>query len=292
MPADHDSKTRIYSPGSLPGPRGECLIQIYGDSIGRRYPLVDLPMVIGRASDSNVAVESDTVSRYHAQLDRADSGRVRVSDLSSTNGTYVNNATISEAELVSGDMLRVGDTIFKFIGGDDVEVAYYDVIYNMAIQDGLTQIANRRCFDDFFGREFARAKRFGRPLSLIFFDIDFFKSVNDRFGHLTGDGVLRELAAIVRDRVRKEELFARYGGEEFAVVLPEAALSAAMRFAEAIRRIIEQHEFRCEDDSIRLSVSLGVAAVDGSMERPEDLLRRADDALYRAKAAGRNTVRK
>jgi len=144
---------------------------------------------------------------------------------------------------------------------------------------------------EFLDRELARSARYQRPLSLILFDIDLFKSINDEHGHLGGDFTLRELSACVKAVVRKEELFARYGGEEFVVVLPESTLQAAAQVAERIRSIVEKHAFQFEGRSFNITVSLGVAATSGDNSlTPTELIRQADNNLYTAKHSGRNRV--
>jgi diguanylate cyclase (GGDEF)-like protein len=123
-------------------------------------------------------------------------------------------------------------------------------------------------------------------------DLDNFKAVNGELGHLGGDFTLRELAACVRTCVRKEELFARYGGEEFIVVLPETNIEGALIVAERIRALVEKHPFQYEGKSYPLTVSIGVAAIDGESDQlsPADLIARADEKLFQAKRDGRNRV--
>src|SRR5438552_8298891 len=122
--------------------------------------------------------------------------------------------------LKDGDYLRVGNCICRFLAGGNVEAQYHEEIYRLTIIDALTEIPNKRFFLEFLDRELARTVRYHRPLSLILFDIDKFKVINDQLGHLAGDFTLREMASSLKAAIRKEELFARYGGEEFAVVLP------------------------------------------------------------------------
>jgi diguanylate cyclase (GGDEF)-like protein len=128
-------------------------------------------------------------------------------------------------------------------------------------------------------------------LSAVLFDVDRFKALNDRLGHLGGDFTLRELAALVRAEVRRDELFARYGGEEFALVLPETAADQAAEVSERIRKLVENHTFSYEDETFGVTISMGVATTTGeTTSTPHDLLAEADAKLYRAKAAGRNCV--
>jgi diguanylate cyclase (GGDEF)-like protein len=293
MGATADRKTlitRALTLGIPPRFSGEeCLVQIYGKQLGRRFRLTGPALVIGRSPDANVVVDSDTVSRLHARVEREDNGFVVV-DLQSTNGTFINDRPVSAQRLANGDLVRIGDSIFKFLAGDDIEAAYHEAIYQMTIQDGLTRIHNKRYLGEFLDRELSRSRRHERALSLVMFDIDHFKSVNDTYGHLTGDAVLQELAALVAPRIRRDELLARAGGEEFAIVLPESALDAAERFAELVRTMVERHRFVCDGQTVPVTISLGVATLTREMERPDDLVRAADQALYRAKHGGRNQV--
>lgn len=268
-----------------------CLVLIYppGPSLGRRFPLVPQGQEIGRGQDCDIQLDRDAVSRHHARIDRGDEGW-RVTDLDSTNGSYVNEARIHRpCPLRDGDRLKIGNTIFKFLAGGNVETAYHEEIYRMAIVDGLTQVHNKRYFLEQLENELARCGRHGRPLSLVMFDIDHFKRVNDQHGHLTGDHVLRSVAARVRPRVRKHELLARYGGEEFVLLLPEATREQGMHLAEVVRRLIADEPFHFEAERITVTVSLGVATVYEDLQ-PASFVRLADECLYRAKHEGRNRV--
>lgn len=287
-----DDTTRVTSMHRISSniPVSDCLIQIYGPHLGRKYDLFDLICTIGRDPANTIVLDSDSVSRRHAVIEVCESGRV-LRDLDSTNGTYLNDIQIRSAILANGDQIKVGDTILKYLSGANIEALYHEEIYNMTIKDGLTQIANKRFLLDHLDKEFARAKRYNRYLSLIMFDLDKFKDINDRFGHLTGDYVLRELSAVLQKRIRKEEVFARYGGEEFVIVLPETSKDGAKSFAEIIRKMVQEHNFEFEGQPIKVTVSLGVATLDDSMNSVSDLLKAADEKLYEAKREGRNLVR-
>jgi two-component system cell cycle response regulator len=247
-------------------------------------------MDIGRDPSSDIVLESDSVSRRHARIEPSAGGH-RVVDNLSTNGTYLNNEPVQgEAPLRSGDYVQIGEAIFKYLAGDEIENAYHEEIYRLTIEDGLTQTANKRALTDFLEKEFARAKRYERALSVVLFDLDHFKRINDEYGHLMGDYVLREVAKVIKTRVRREEMFARYGGEEFCIVLPEMSLEDAMRFAETVREMVEVHPFKFENNNVHVTVSIGVATVTEEMARPEALILAADQNLYRAKRSGRNRV--
>src|SRR5437660_1378498 len=240
--------------------RDACVVHIYptGPGMGTRYPLSDTPLVVGRGNDCDIRINDHSVSRRHARIQPGPEGFYAV-DLQSTNGTFVNNVPASMYKLNDGDYLRVGNCIYRFLAGGNVEAEYHEEIYRLTIIDSLTQIHNQRYLLEFLDRELARSTRHQRPLALILFDIDWFKTVNDELGHLGGDFTLRELAACVKKTVRREDLFARYGGEEFALALVETSLEGAADVAERIRASVEKHPFRFEDKPFSLTVSLGVA---------------------------------
>ncbi len=287
---DESNKTRISLPAHSPnlGPAEACVVQIYGGELGRRYTLTH-ELTVGRDQANSIVLDMDNVSRRHARFFLVDE-TCYVEDLGSTNGTFINDADISgKTQLKNGDLVKVGGGIFKFISGGNVEGLYHEEIYRMTIIDGLTQIHNKRYFMDFLEREIARCSRYQRDLSLAMFDIDHFKALNDTFGHLAGDHVLRKMAQVISQRVRREELFARYGGEEFALVLPETGVERARVVGEEIRKLVEDQTFVFDEEEIRATLSMGIASIRGDIE-PLEFIKRADEALYRAKHAGRNRV--
>ena len=287
-----DAKTRITTVKGIvdAAPEGnECLVVIYGDSLGRKYELIDPVVTIGRDPDNTITLDVDSVSRQHARLE-VNEGNKYIVDLNSTNGTYLNDTLAVREELRSGDLIKVGDTIFKFLAGANIERAYHEEIYTMTVTDGLTQVPNKRYLLEYLDREFSRARRYGRNLSCVMFDIDRFKHVNDGYGHLTGDFILKELAQLIVRRIRREELFARYGGEEFCIILPECDQEAVRDFANTVRSLVEAHRFEFEDSTIPITISVGIAHLDASVKDPLGLLKAADDNLYKAKRSGRNRV--
>jgi diguanylate cyclase (GGDEF)-like protein len=292
--ADFNEDTRIdthvHRPGRPPASQTAVMVQIYGENIGRRYALDRHLMTLGRGDMNDIVLPFDNVSRYHAELE-CDEERVVIRDKGSTNGTYVNDRALQKDRFLnSGDLVKVGSTIFKFLAGSDLETLYFEEIYRMTIIDGLTEIHNKRYLYEFTAREMARCRRYDRALSLVMFDIDHFKRINDTFGHTAGDYVLRNLARVVAQRVRTEELFARYGGEEFTVVLPETDLAHAVLFAEKVRAIIEAESFAFDGKAIAVTVSLGVGQMTDVHDSPEAFLHAVDGALYASKHAGRNRV--
>ncbi len=164
-------------------------------------------------------------------------------------------------------------------------------IQDLALRDPLTEVLNRRALDGPLIREIKAGVRYGTPACLILLDLDFFKTVNDVLGHMAGDEVLKEVAALVRETVREVDSVGRYGGEEFAVVLPHTDLNQAQTLAERIRAIIERHAFDLEDSHVRMTVSIGIASLHvSSVTTVAEWIAAADAALYEAKAQGRNRV--
>ena len=289
------SKTWISTPRQVvsAAAREACLVHIYptGSAMGTRYPLREKPLVAGRGDDCDVRITDNSVSRRHAKIEFAPDAYY-VSDLGSTNGTFVNDRPLDGATaLHDGDYLRVGNCIYRYLAGGNIEAEYHEEIYRLTIQDGLTRAHNKRALDEFLDREVSRSQRHNRPLSVLMFDIDKFKAINDAHGHLCGDFVLSELAGCVGETVRKEDLFSRYGGEEFALVLVETPRDDAVAAGERVRARVAAHAFRFEATPIRLTVSVGVATTCGDPDvTPAGLLRAADDRLYQAKRGGRNRV--
>jgi diguanylate cyclase (GGDEF)-like protein len=274
--------------GAATDPTEACLVVIYGADLGRRIQLGTGAVEAGRSAKCDIPIDQESVSRRHARI-TWNGTCYRVKDLGSTNGTYVNDAAITERDLSDGDQIKIGRTILKFMTGGNIESAYHEEIYRLMTFDGLTQVYNKRYFHEALEREVSRSRRYQRDLSLILFDIDHFKQKNDTFGHLAGDTVLRDLAGAVRSRIRREDLLARVGGEEFAVLLPEVSKEHAREAAEKIRRVVEATTFKFEGTVIPTTVSLGVAALEGE-DTVDSLYKRADEALYQAKQGGRNRV--
>ncbi|HEY0469225.1 MAG TPA: GGDEF domain-containing protein [Polyangiaceae bacterium] len=294
--SEYDEKTRVTQVVQAPPPddvpSNDCLVVIYTAEpglLGKRFVLDRSPLRVGRGADNHIVLEGDSVSRRHAHFERRTSAWYAVDD-GSTNGTYLNEEQIArEALLTNGDRIKVGPSILKFLSGADAEAKYHEEIYRMTIVDGLTQIHNKRYLFEALEKELIRARRYERDLSVLMFDIDFFKRINDQYGHLAGDHVLRELARIVQDRIRRDEVFARYGGEEFVIVLPETSLAGAVALAENLRARVGSHGFSFQGEQIPVTISIGCALLQDD-KAATDLIQRADEKLYQAKRSGRNRV--
>jgi two-component system cell cycle response regulator len=283
----------LVPPEKKPPTGDACLVNLHppGPDIGRRIALLNPQYIVGRDSEAGFVVSRSSVSRQHARVYLAEDGNWWVEDLNSTNGTFVNEMRIKLQQLADSDQVRFGDAIYKFLSGSNIEQAYHEAIHNMAIQDGMTGIHNKRYFTEFLDREIAVCSRHGHPLTLVMFDVDHFKKVNDTHGHLAGDAVLKDLAARIRPRIRREDLFARYGGEEFACVLPSTALPGGIVFAEHLRTIIAERPCAFENLFIPFTISVGVTTLHRETGvDPLGLIKRADENLYVAKRGGRNKV--
>jgi len=288
MSTEETRITKIAELSFDAGDGGACLVQIYGHTLGRKTELTS-SVLIGRGDECDIVLTADSVSRKHALVEPCASG-TRLRDLDSTNGTYVNDEQVREVTLRHGDLVKVGDTIFKFLVAGNIEQAYHEEIYRMTIMDGLTGAYNRRYVQEYLEREVARASRYNRALSVSMLDLDHFKNVNDTYGHLTGDFVLREVSDLARRRIRREEVFGRYGGEEFCIVLPETPSAGAITLTDHIRELVEGHRFEFDGDVIPVTISAGVASLRPGMRDWTALLDAADCNLYRAKSSGRNRV--
>jgi two-component system, cell cycle response regulator len=275
--------------------RNAYLTILNGAAVGRTYRLGPGRLIVGRAPDCDVVLDDDGVSRRHALFVASANGKVILEDLGSTNGTSADGQRKSVFELRGGERLNFGsDTFFKFEFRDAIEEEYASYLYESATQDHLTGIFNERFLRDQMQVEFAWHLRHNKPLSVIFIDIDHFKQINDAYGHVVGDQVLRELAVRCLRATRTEDVFARYGGEEFTCLLRQTNLEIAGLLAERMREAVAGSPFECtrvkKPCLIDVTISAGVAELDPIFESPEELLEEADRFLYQAKKLGRNRV--
>lgn len=204
---------------------------------------------------------------------------------------YVEHHILIAMRAVNIFMFLVGTSILTYLY-TLANISAREKLSNLASIDPLTGLKNRRSFNTFLKQELFRAKRYDHPVSVLIIDIDFFKRVNDSFGHDAGDRLLSGLAKFLDNSVRSTDLLARYGGEEFVVVLPQTDLTQAMEFGERLRKTIESHGFDIEEGrQTSITASIGVAEFPGNADTREGLIKSADNALYAAKEAGRNNVK-
>jgi len=264
-------------------------VVIHGPGIGSRVDIGDARISVGRSPQTDLHVPHASISRRHCEFWRSGDNYF-VRDLGSTNRTRLNELPIEVAELADGDHIVLGDVILKFISHSSVEAGYHEEIYQLATHDALTGLFNRRQFSDLLASEAARSLRREPNTVLAIIDVDHFKRINDRFGHLEGDGVLKKLAEILRSHVRAGDVLARIGGEEFAVLMADTDIEQAKQFAERVREAVEASVFAPGAEPQTMTVSVGLAALSKSRREPTELMRAADRALYAAKETGRNRV--
>jgi two-component system, cell cycle response regulator len=288
-----EDRTMVHrvDPSSLTGEtveRSAALICISGRSIGQMFLISKEETTIGRAPECDVFLDDEGVSRHHAKIIRQDDTLILM-DLGSTNGSYHEGERIQVLTLADGAKVQLGTaTIIQFRYQDQREMQFHALMQTFKTHDPMTEAYNKRAFMMEIEKEAGFARRHGQPLSLIMFDLDHFKRVNDTYGHQAGDLVLRSVARSVMQTIRKEDIFARYGGEEFALLCRNTTLENCFILSERIRRNIEELEVTHNGRRIPCTVSLGVAALDDSIKNPSDLIEAADQRLYNAKRKGRN----
>lgn len=267
------------------------LIVLNGDRVGEMFKIVKDEITIGRSEDCDIVIEDDGVSRWHCKITQT-AKEVVLLDNESTNGTFANGERIQTITLQDGDKIQLGQiTVLKFSYQDDLEEAFQRRMYEAAVRDPLTGVYNKRYFLDRLRGEYAYSVRHTVPLSLLLFDIDHFKKINDTYGHPAGDSVLKTLSQVINRTIRAEDIFARYGGEEFAVIARELESASAFAFAERLRRVVEATRFEAEGYTIPVTISLGISTLGPSNFLDEhDMIREADQNLYAAKRGGRNRV--
>ncbi|HEV3030253.1 MAG TPA: GGDEF domain-containing protein [Polyangia bacterium] len=268
------------------------LVVLAGASVGEMYKIDGEKTIIGRGQKAQIRLLDDGISREHAQLVIVND-RIVLQDLGSTNGTYCNGLKVeANKELVDGDKILVGSTtILKFTYHDNLDEIFQKQMYESALRDGLTKAFNKKYFTDRLESEFTFAIRHVAPLTLVLFDIDHFKKVNDTYGHQAGDHVLSEIAALLTGALRAEDVFARYGGEEFGVICRGSDVMQGQIVAERMRKAVAQNKFVFEGTHIPLTISVGVAGLpDPAVKDAAELVSLADQALYKSKHGGRNQV--
>jgi two-component system, cell cycle response regulator len=266
------------------------LRQINGTFIGRKYPVNKGTTLVGRDPSLDVTVQEDSVSRRHAEL-VFDGENLQVIDLESTNGTFINDVKIKNKSARNGDLIRFGNIIFKYLPFGNIESVFHDELHNLAHYDSLTGAYNRKYIMDYLETEIKRCKTLQLPLSVIIFDLDLFKEVNDTHGHIAGDFVLKETVRLIKEKVlRASDLLGRYGGEEFCIIVNEASIRTAKEVAERVRKAIENHTYEHSGKKINITISAGSAELNQSMSTSTDLINKADKKLYQAKEDGRNLV--
>jgi two-component system cell cycle response regulator len=271
------------------------LVVLQGAEIGRNFRLRKGSMIIGRSAGADIRLPDNEASREHARINFA--GKLPdheaayfITDLGSTNHTLVNSKPVESVRLQDGDKIQIGGTLLKFVILDDIEATFHAEVRDLINYDQLTGLLTKESLYIALERELQRCLRYKLPLSVLMMDLDFFKSVNDGYGHLMGSHVLAEVGRLIRKSIRVSNISGRYGGEEFISYLAETDAAGARMAAERIRTTIESHQFTLDDVSVHVTISIGIAAAPGHGRDIKTLVAAADRALYRAKETGRNLV--
>lgn len=289
----NDAKTKTVKRTLNKGAHEEpYFIVLSGGAVGMMYKLNrDGPMVIGRGLGADVRLDDEGVSRQHSKVTAVGNGDAVLEDLGSSNGTFVNGDRIQRHTLKDGDKVQVGSiSILKFSYQDDLERAFQEQLFDRGIKDGAIGIYNKKYLLDRIDSDYSHAQRHRTNLSLLMFDIDHFKEINDTYGHPAADLVLKELAQIVRRTLRTSDVFARYGGDEFVVLMREIDDAGTLVLAKRVHKLIKKHKFVFEGMQISITISLGMASLSDNVKNATELLGVADKYLYKAKQAGRDCI--
>ncbi|MFK7825357.1 MAG: diguanylate cyclase [Oligoflexales bacterium] len=274
------------------------LVQYSGSALGKRYMLAGEKLTIGRSVDADITIGEASVSRIHARIIQQNENII-IEDAGSANGTYINDQkVIGRMSLNDQDMLRLGTVLLKFFSSDNIDGFIQDKIYRMATIDAGTQIYNKQYLLDSLTSEFQSSISSGRKMSIIYYDLDHFKRVNDTYGHNAGDQILRESSHLVKKLIRKDDILGRFGGEEFIIILPNTDSKTAYELGERVRSACANHIYKLEVVSggkkqlvqHQQTFSVGISQISSKMRTPKDLLESADKKLYASKQSGRNKV--
>jgi diguanylate cyclase (GGDEF)-like protein len=290
-----------------------CAVTLVDDSEGKRFHKiarvsgVDVPME-HRAFGDNVGLVASVV-RYGVALPKKDTlpsarhivfcdniflegmGSIKVFPLMAGERTLGTLVVGSKKKLtIEADGLRMLEVVAMSAAQAVLRAQLFEQMEKMATMDGLTNLYNHRTFQVRLDELLSTSKRYGRQCSLILFDVDHFKGVNDRYGHPVGDEVLRRIGKLLRRLARDSDIPTRYGGEEFALIMPETDLQGAQVIAERIREAVASEIFQTEQGALRVTVSLGVATFPECAKGKAALIEAADQRLYMAKRSGRNCI--
>ncbi len=248
---------------------------------------------LGRSEGCSFKFDDASVSGVHARVACIDVDHV-FADAGSTNGSYVNDARVAGAvKLKDGDRIQLGSATFlRFSLVSEDEEKALRKMYDAALRDGLTGVFNRKHLEERIDVEIAYAERYQTELSLVIFDVDHFKKVNDTYGHLAGDAVLKRVAQVLAEGLRAEDVVGRYGGEEFVIVVRGISVTGAKHLADRLRESLARASLRLGTATLSVTASAGVASLACTQGRCDKtaLLATADARLYKAKEAGRNRV--
>jgi diguanylate cyclase (GGDEF)-like protein len=297
-PGDTDFSRTVYSvPGQGSGVtshRLPVLVVMRGAQVGRRYLLNENALVLGRRAErADLMVPGDAqVSSVHCRIERgATPNAWQLVDLASTNGTFVNGARITTLALQDGDRIHLGETVLKFTFHDEIEEEFHRQVDHLMNVDDLTGLPVQRVYQMRFHDALASCKLRHQTMAVFMMDMDGLKKMNDAHGHLVGAHSIatvgRRLGAIVQ---KASGTMSRFGGDEFSAFVPGLSAGAALELGEQLRKAVADEPIQRLEVTVNPTISIGLAIFPDDGAIAEALTRRADEALYRAKAAGRNRV--
>ena len=261
--------------------------------MGRHWTMNQKEMTVGRSRRNDICIQDPSISKSHFVVRLTDKEeKVCIQDKGSTNGLIVNHQPIpSEREVIlkDKDQIQVGNVVLKFLDRGNPELVFVSSQFKRSFQDNLTRVGNRALLECRAPEMFKLSRQNQKPLSVIIFDVDHFKNVNDTYGHPTGDFVLKEVAGLARSCFRPRDLLTRSGGEEFCILL-NMPLDKSRECIERVRTTVARHKFHFESQCIRISISAGLSLLKPKDESWMDIYKRADKALYQSKTGGRNRV--
>jgi two-component system, cell cycle response regulator len=286
-----DDQTGV-APGIPRSSKRPALVVVAGSSAGRVFPMEAEKVTVGRSKQAGFTLSDEGISRMHCGI-AFKAGSYFLSDLGSTNGTLVNGGRADRVELRPGDRIQIGPhAILQFEFYDEAEDGLVNKLYEAATRDLLTRALNRRSFEERLAAELTYAVRHRTKLAAVAIDIDYFKTLDELYGHGAGDAVLSAVAKAIASALRNEDLFARVGAESFVVLSRGLSLRAGAKMAERIRKLIDDRAFELEEHRFRVTLSVGVAELSemGRSGTSDELMQLANQRLAVAKAAGGNQV--
>lgn len=290
--------TKVTSSVSLDALRGAVetaipfLKVVHPDQLTEWFGVGSGGITVGRDRGADIVLKDKLVSRTHCRISVSPDGAM-VEDLSSTNGTFVDGASVSTAPLATSNRIQLGSYLIRLEYKSPTEVLSDQQLVSAATTDGLTGVLNRRWFMRRGATELAALRDLDGVVGAVMLDIDYFKRVNDTYGHQAGDTIIRNVAQVFQEQKRGTDLLGRYGGEEFALLVTDvsSADAVAVSFCERLRSTVAESRFEFRGTTIPITVSIGVSTARGEeLTSLDDLLGGADKALYQAKVLGRNRV--
>jgi diguanylate cyclase (GGDEF)-like protein len=260
---------------------------------GKIFSIDKKRISIGRADDNQIVINDPMASKHHCQVRIIKDSQIEqivVTDLNSTNGTHLNGELAEERILRSGDKIGIGSTVLRFSFNDEIEEEYHARLFTFATTDSLTGFYNRRYILTELENQSRIAKRNRRVFSIFLLDIDGFKEINDTFGHLVGDEIIKKIAFCIKRNLREQDFAGRFGGDEFMIILPETEIEGALILGDRVRGKIEDYAIPHQGRQIRTTITGSIGQYGLHADSPGRLLQVTDRALCQAKKQAKNRI--